>query len=127
MAKRFGRNQRRKMLEKVNYLQRWNATYQQTNVNLYRQLEQCQREKFQHFLVETGRLDLLMNKLVEELALKLGKELAPHAQRLLELTNHKGPLLSFEAYEDQGLQAVQKPVTVIRGRIAPFTYNIALV
>lgn len=130
MSKRFGRNQRRKLLEELARARReveyWHQncmTQVKRNDILYRRIEQIEREGFQKYLTDTGRLDALLEHMTEQLTARFGEELMPHVARLLAAANAEAPLLSFEArpYDDA---KGEPPQLLIRGRLAPFSYSM---
>jgi hypothetical protein len=130
MSKRFGRNQRRKLREALEQAQSAAEYYRNDrdaqarwNQKLYRRIEQIEREGFQKYLTDTGRLDALLEHMTEQLTARFGEELMPHVARLVAAANEAGPLLSFEAHPYADVRGEPSKL-VIRGRLAPFSYSM---
>jgi hypothetical protein len=123
MTNRYGRNQRRRHREEIALLTK--------RVRHAEQMESIMRSRA--ITVKQDALDLLMAKygLIKEavgmisskIGDLLGKELAPHASKLLEAhTRETGkPLIDF-SMEDSFTQNCQ----VLRGSIKPIDYNIVI-
>lgn len=127
MSKRFGRNQRRKLREELEQAQNAAEFYRKDrdsqarwNTELRRRIHSVEASGFQEWLVDTERMDKLLAHMVEQLTARFGDELMPHVQRLLAAAPK--PLLSFEARPWDTAPAVKQ--MVIRGRLAPFSYNM---
>ncbi len=94
MAKRYGRNQKRKHLEQINRLQWENYNMNENLISARHSIAAARQDAFKEFAINTGAYKAAIAEIAYKLGERLGEELLPHAQKLLNA--RKGELLELK-------------------------------
>ncbi len=123
MAKRYGRNQRRKHREEIETLRANVAAWQGKAVTANFQLNRAKEEAFDMLMRDTGRIDAITERLTVELTRKFGEELMPVVQQIVASEKRPRKKIDFSASVpyDQSTEVLH-----IRGVIPELHYNFAL-
>lgn len=130
MAKRYGRNQRRRAREYIKTLEQDLDTAAERRREIVRELGELKRtihtakeDGFNAFMRQQGHIDRCMDVIGREFARLIEPQLRQHALKLLAaaIRSQDEPLRFCldQSYTD-------KTVEVLRGELKPLNYNIAL-
>lgn len=123
MAKRYGRNQRRRAREEAARLQQQVDAANRRVYHLGEKLETAKEDAFNTFMRQQGHIDRCMDVMGREFARLIEPQLRPHALKLLAAAIHsEDEPLRFTL--DQSI--TDRTVEVLRGELKPLNYNIAL-
>lgn len=121
MSKRYGRNQKRRDRETIRQLQEQVADLtKRTRLAEYR-LSDARSVAFKEFTEQAGLIKHAMTIASHELARGLGKELHPHAIKLLEASRERQPIIDFTLESP-----LSRTETILRGEIPRLRYNVIL-
>ena len=128
MAKRFGRNQRRKLLEQVYRAQFLHAEAVRRIHSVYLERDAARHQAdnaidlaFQRFMANENRVEHTIAHIARVLGDKLAEELAPIAQQILERQREKP---RFSARSVPRLDGGK--VVVLRGDVPRIEYNMTM-
>mgnify|MGYP006883222150 CR=1 FL=1 len=124
MAKRYGRNQRRRHRDEIMKLKAEKAAADLLLSRANYALKEAREIAFDEFLKQSGLLDLSLRKISERLGDTLGKELYPIA---LQILNSRQPFHSLVDFYLSAPDAISKKnIETLTGTIKPIFYTIAL-
>lgn len=118
MAKRFGRNQRRQLMAALSKAQEETRAANMKVRSLRYDLECAVDDAFQRFMKHDKRMHMYLDKIAASLGQALGRELMPHAQKLMAATREQP---SIEAIINTRTEA---PIIVLEGKIPSFHYRV---
>ncbi len=124
MAKRYGRNQRRRHRAEIAELQTQIRRSELKYLELRRELQHVQKEALDRLMEKYGLVKRAVEIISEKLGDLLGPELMPHAMLLLKSSRTQrddSPLVDFSLQERIG-----ESFEVLRGQIKAIDYNVVI-
>lgn len=123
MAKRYGRNQRRRAREEIARLAAMASAADSRAQYAVRRIADAKADAFNAFMRQHGHMERCMSIMAQEFARMIEPQLRPHALKLLAAAIHsQDEPLRFTL--DQSV--TDRTVEVLRGELKPLNYNIAL-
>lgn len=105
MSKRFGRNQKRAMREKIKALEAAvydaGADYEGRIYRLQRQIANAEGRAFERFMADKDRYEQVCARMADEVGRVVGENLKPYAEQLMREANRHRPMARFDASSDQ--------------------------
>lgn len=125
MAKRYGRNQRRKHREQIAQMEAYVRRVNGQMLTLQHNQNRAVEDAFDMFMKDTGRIDHVIENMRRELTQMFGEKLMPIVEQIV--ASHRGyerrAPIAFDARVpyDQSVEVVH-----VRGEIPQLNYNMAL-
>lgn len=123
MAKRYGRNQRRKHREQIEEMEKRVALVNDQNLSLCHKYDRVIEQAFDMFINDLERIDTIIDRMTTELTREFGKELMPVVQKIIEVDRRPRKPIHYSVSVPRN-QSVE--VLHIRGVIPELNYNYAL-
>lgn len=125
MTKRFGRGQRaklKKLQERADAYEKLHIEQAQEIQRLRFQMDDAAAHGFKLFMAQDKRMEAYLDRISMELGRALGKELEPHAQKLLEAAARRPTLTARLDH----FAADEGTVVVVTGVIPQLNYRVVV-
>jgi len=121
MAKRFGRNQKRRMREEIAKLSERAISAERRSFSLQAQLSNAEGRAFERFMADAKRYEHICARMADEVGRLAGEKLKPYAEQLMREANKQRPMARFDASFDMNQRA-----TIVTVEWPAVRYNYAV-